>query len=234
MTGTDLVVHEPGAGVRQYRASTDAAGVCGEIVKKTAVSIKGRKYVKAEGWQAIAAAHGCIASAGDVRREETGYSATGKVIEISSGRTISSGEGFVGDDEEMWAKRPEYAKRAMAQTRAISRACRSAFAFVVVMIDENLSTTPAEEVPADGFDDREVSERPSRKKSHEIIEGQVDKPQKMSPQQVIKCLEIAADMVELDEAAAWAKEIADENMKKIARAAYRKRKDELQMDLAES
>ena len=58
----------------------------------------------------------------------------------------------------MWEKRPLYARRAMAQTRAISRACRSAFAHVVVAMNAgfgtNHSTTPAEEVPADGFDDR--------------------------------------------------------------------------------
>ena len=39
----------------------------------------------------------------------------------------------------------------MAQTRAISRACRSAFAHVVVMMNAGLSTTPAEEVPLGGF-----------------------------------------------------------------------------------
>ena len=33
----------------------------------------------------------------------------------------------------------------MAQTRAISRVCRSAFAHCVVLIDAELSTTPAEE-----------------------------------------------------------------------------------------
>jgi hypothetical protein len=59
----------------------------------------------------------------------------------------------VGDDERTWSKRDEYAKRAMAQTRAISRACRSAFAFVVTMMDAGLETTPAEEVPQDGFAD---------------------------------------------------------------------------------
>jgi hypothetical protein len=41
----------------------------------------------------------------------------------------------------------------MAQTRAISRACRSAFAFVVTMMDAGLETTPAEEVPHEGFAD---------------------------------------------------------------------------------
>jgi hypothetical protein len=41
----------------------------------------------------------------------------------------------------------------MCQTRAISRACRSAFAHIVVLIDKSLSTTPAEEVPHGGFED---------------------------------------------------------------------------------
>jgi RNase H-fold protein (predicted Holliday junction resolvase) len=37
----------------------------------------------------------------------------------------------------------------MAQTRAISRVCRSAFAHCVVLIDADLSTTPAEEADLD-------------------------------------------------------------------------------------
>jgi hypothetical protein len=35
----------------QMRQTTDVAGVCGEIVKKTAIRIQGRQYVKVEGWQ---------------------------------------------------------------------------------------------------------------------------------------------------------------------------------------
>jgi hypothetical protein len=34
----------------------------------------------------------------------------------------------------------------MAQTRAMSRACRSAFGFVVTLMDAGLETTPAEEM----------------------------------------------------------------------------------------
>jgi hypothetical protein len=75
---------------------------------------------------------------------------------MSDGQLISTAEGFVGEDEAVWfggqvdnksyPKRAEYAIRAMAQTRAISRACRSAFAHVVVMMNKGLATTPAEEV----------------------------------------------------------------------------------------
>jgi hypothetical protein len=49
----------------------------------------------------------------------------------------------------------------MAQTRAISRVCRSAFAHVVVLIDSDLSTTPAEEVPFDGFEEKPQEKRPA-------------------------------------------------------------------------
>lgn len=142
----------PTTGPALYRASTDAAGLCRDIVIATAKQIQGRKYVCVEGWQAIAIAHGCVASAGNVEKVDGGFRATGRVIRMDNGIEIATAEGFVGDDESMWAKRPEYARRAMAQTRAISRACRSAFAHVVVMIGAGLSTTPAEEVPFEGFD----------------------------------------------------------------------------------
>lgn len=152
MSGKELAVQQA-HGVDYYRASTDAASLCKQIVVASAQDIKGKKYVRVEGWQAIAIAHGCVASAGDVERTDTGYRAIGRVIKMDTGLVISQAEGFVGDDESMWASRPEYARRAMAQTRAISRACRSAFAHVVVMMNAGLSTTPAEEVPTDGFDD---------------------------------------------------------------------------------
>jgi hypothetical protein len=133
----------------QMRLATDVAGVCAEIVKKTALKIRGRQYVRVEGWQSIATAHGCIAGSRDVEQTETGIKAIGEVRRADTGTLIAQAEGFVGDDEQMWANRSEYARRAMAQTRAISRACRSAFAHVVVLIDSNLSTTPAEEMPED-------------------------------------------------------------------------------------
>ncbi len=150
------------------RRATDVAGVSRDIVMKTAIAIQGRKYVKVEGWQAIAIAHGCAASASGVEEIDGGVRAIGEVRRMSDGTMIATAEGFVGRDEATWyggeltdkygntkilPKRADYAIRAMAQTRAISRACRSAFAHVVVLIDANLSTTPAEEVPDKGFDE---------------------------------------------------------------------------------
>lgn len=163
----------PSTGVETYRMSTDAANICGAIVKATAKNIQGRNHVMVEGWQAIAIAHGCAASSGEVEwvdspsvQEPGGYKAVGEVRRMDNGALIAKAEGFVGTDEATWfggeaevwdkqarrkvkkvlPKRPAFAIKAMAQTRAISRACRSAFAHVVVMIDRNLSTTPAEEM----------------------------------------------------------------------------------------
>lgn len=149
--------------VEAYRASTEAATICKDIVVKTATTIQGRKYVGVEGWQAIALAHGCAAGSRDVEVVSGGVRAVGEIRRMSDGAIIATAEGFVGEDEPTWyggpngrgrtlPKRPDYAIRAMAQTRAISRACRSAFAHVVVLMDAGLATTPAEEVPAGGFD----------------------------------------------------------------------------------
>ena len=154
MSNELTVIPNPGTLMTQ---ATDVAGVCKQIVQQTAQSIQGRKYVRVEGWQSIAAAYGCVASAVNVRFVERGVFATGELRRVSDGVLIATAEGFVGMDEPTWfggvtnsgktlPKRPDFAIQAMAQTRAISRVCRSAFAFVVVLIDAKLSTTPAEEM----------------------------------------------------------------------------------------
>ena len=159
----ELVTVRQGADIDAYRASTEAAEVCKGIVLASSSEIQGRKFVSVEGWQAIAIAHGCVAGSRDVERVDGGVRAIGEVRRMSDGQCIATAEGFVGEDEETWfggknkwgkvlPKRNDYAIRAMAQTRAISRACRSAFAHVVVMMNAGLATTPAEEVPPEGFD----------------------------------------------------------------------------------
>lgn len=152
MSDETAVVKRNETAMVSFRQATDVASMCKQIVLATAIEIQRRKYVKVEGWQAIAVAHGCVASARDVQRIEGGVRAIGEVRRGSDGIVLSTAEGFVGDDESTWGGRAEYAKRAMAQTRAISRACRSAFAHVVVLMNAGLETTPAEEVPAEGFE----------------------------------------------------------------------------------
>lgn len=162
------------SGAALYRQSTDAASLCREIVKKKAITLQGRQYVPVEGWQAIATAHGCVAGVQSVTVGEDGVASVAEIRRIINGQVIATAEGYVGTDEPVWygggkdkhgnpyKKRPMYAIRAMAQTRAISRVCRSAFAHVVVLIDSNLQTTPAEEVV--GVDIEDIPEQPPAKK----------------------------------------------------------------------
>lgn len=166
-----------------HRQATDVAGLVREIVQTASVQIEGRQYVRVEGWQAIANGFGCVASARDVQRvfdeaggDFIGFKAIGEVRRMSDNALVAVSEGFIGTDEVRWfggkmsvwnkqtRKReekhfdpaPEYAARSMVQTRAISRACKAAFAFVIIMIDKNLSTTPAEEMePGDEPSGRE-------------------------------------------------------------------------------
>lgn len=128
------------------------------LVGAAIINLQGKKYIRVEGWQAIAAAHGCTVTADTVTAQEDGaVIATAYVRRLRDGATLGQAEGYVGMDE-VWGKRPIYARRAMAQTRAISRACRNAFAHVVVAMNSEhatgFETTPAEEVPDGGFGDR--------------------------------------------------------------------------------
>ena len=101
MSSTALTVAQP-TNAELYRTSTDAAGLCREIVMRTAMAIQGRKYVKVEGWQAIAVAHGCTAGARDVERVDGGVRATGEIRRMSDGALLAQAEGFVGEDEPVW------------------------------------------------------------------------------------------------------------------------------------
>ena len=152
-----VIENEPASNVEIWRASTDAANLCKAIVTQRAINLQGKRYVPVEGWQAIAVAHGCVASAENVRRVEGGIAADGVIRRMVDGTEVARAEGFVGEDEPVWfggktgngktlPRRPDFAIRAMAQTRGISRACRSAFAHVVVMMDVGLETTPYEEM----------------------------------------------------------------------------------------
>ena len=186
--------------VAHQRQATEIASICKDIVTKTAQNIQGRKYVRVEGWQSIANAYGCVASAKDVERIETGFRAIGQVRKMDTGVVICEAEGFVGDDERTWAKRDEFAKRAMAQTRAISRACRSAFAFIVTYMDAGLETTPAEEVPAEGFSDS-PRPAPSPRQVPRLAEEIIDVvAQRVEPKAPIRKKQPAAAM---DEGADW-------------------------------
>ena len=168
---TEIVTTKNEAALEMQKTN-NVAEVCRDIVTKTAITIQNKKYVQVEGWQSIATAHGCVAGSEApvyIDGPDKGYQAKGYITHIATGNVISTAYGFVGDDEVMWANRPAYAKQAMAQTRAISRACRSAFAHVVVLMEEGLEVTPAEEVPADGFKNKDYNPTSAKQHVRDIV-----------------------------------------------------------------
>lgn len=147
-----------------YRISTDVAGLCKDAVVKTSMKISGKSYVKVEGWQTIAAAHGCVAEIESVQEsvieDVPGLIAWARLKRMSDGAILSRASAFIGDDESQeGVSGKKYARYAKVQTRAISRVCSNAFRFVVVLMNAGLETTPAEEMSKEGFDDaKPVSE----------------------------------------------------------------------------
>ena len=190
--GSELALPTQGATAARFREATDAASVCKEIVLKTAVTIGARRFVPVEGWMSIAICHGCVGSIKSVDEVSGGVRA---VAELKRGdQVLTTAEGFVGKDEPTWygglmmrwdkikhqqvevtmPKRADYAIRAMAQTRALSRVCRTAFAHVVVLMHEGLETTPAEESVID-MPEGAVTEHPGDGKPGEGKAGEPGK-----------------------------------------------------------
>jgi len=132
------------------RKGEQVAEACRAIVLQCSMQLQGKSYIKAEGWQALAAANGLSPRISVVEELDGGdIRAVCDLVRLSDGEVVASSEGYVGVDEPMWTRRPKYARRAMAQTRATSRACRSALAWVVPLLNAGLETTPAEEIPHD-------------------------------------------------------------------------------------
>jgi len=169
-----------------FRQATDVAHVCREIVLKCVIEIAGRRYVRVEGWMAIANAFECMASIRTVENlEGEGVRAIAEIVRSSDQAVLASAEGFVGTDEPDWyggqvtrldkkkrppvertfdvPKRANHAIRAMAQTRAISRVLRAGYSHVIVLIDHKLSTVPAEEVlDVEAHEENDADDRPTR------------------------------------------------------------------------
>ena len=68
---TDMEAKEESAAVLHAK-DKEVANVCKQAVLKASVTISGKKYIQVEGWQTIAMAHGCILSARDVEKVDSG------------------------------------------------------------------------------------------------------------------------------------------------------------------
>jgi len=172
----------PSPATELHKASQNVASLCREIVVATSVQVQGKNFVQVEGWQSIAAAWGCTPEIAGPPKHLVIDKGGDQVQAVRSeavlkrdrdGAVLSRAFGLVAMDEYEDGNVDLYAMEAKSQTRAISRVCRNKFAFVVVMMNAGLQTTPAEEVPAQGFKNAKQAKPAPRKEAIESIQGVV-------------------------------------------------------------
>jgi hypothetical protein len=119
------------------------------IIEKSTVEIPSKggpasKHLRVEGWASIAQGMGAEITIPTITVLPDG--SVEAVCRLVIGEKVYEGRGWVGMDEKRWGSAPMYARRAMAQTRAIGRACRHGLSWVRVLLGDNYSGTPAEEM----------------------------------------------------------------------------------------
>jgi len=114
------------------------------------VEISGHRYVKVEGWTTLGIMLGCVAREVETTERDGIYTSIVELTRIADSVCISRASAECGD-ESPWNKRPRYARRSMAQTRATSKAARLAFSWIMVLA--GYEVTPAEEM----YDERSTS-----------------------------------------------------------------------------
>ncbi len=158
---TALAISQPSQIVAHQQRSKELLKLVGaEAAAKYVVSVQGKKYMQVAGLAMIGSALGLTSRTVSCSRIELPggpwcWQAECAVVD-EHGVERSRGTAFVADDESMWASRPQFARAAMAQTRAQGRALRQAMGWLVGLIGAgDIEQTPQEEMP-------DVIDRPAK------------------------------------------------------------------------
>jgi hypothetical protein len=141
------------------------------VLKSHTVELQGKRYVMVSGATMVANALGYTVREVSVERKQfepglSGWEAVCEVVDIETGVAIGRGSGIVADDERPWGNRPQFARRAMASTRAAGRALRLSMGHLFGYLGDRVQSTTLEEMPV------EAPERPSAPKpSPEPVPG---------------------------------------------------------------
>ncbi len=113
--------------------------------RKLYSTIQGKNFVRVEGWSTMGAMLGIVPREVSVTEAENGdFLAEVELIRAGDGAIIGRASAIVGVDEQTWAKRPRYARRSMALTRATGKAYRLGFSWIMTLA--GYEPTPAEEM----------------------------------------------------------------------------------------
>ena len=99
--------------------------------RKLYIKIHGKAYVQVEGWTTLGALLGVLPRELSVEEQDGDIVATVQLIRASDQQVVGRGSAMVGMDEPTWQKRPAYARRSMAVTRATGKAYRLAFSWIM-------------------------------------------------------------------------------------------------------
>lgn len=150
---SDIVKREPtptplGEAVGKVRS-------LGPIIKERYThNLQGKAYVSVAGATLVANALGYTVREVSVERKDFGGNVHGwegvcEVIDTETGVAIGRGSGIVTDDERPWGNRPQFARRAMASTRAAGRALRLSLGHLFGYLGDKVQATTLEEMPMD-------------------------------------------------------------------------------------
>ena len=125
-----------------------------EIAERYSVTLQGKQYLTVAGATLVANGLGYSVREVEVRRVEIpgcgfAWEATAEILDIDTNTVIGRGSGIVSDDEKPWGSRPQFARRAMASTRAAGRALRLTFGHLYMQLGDRVAATTAEEMPHD-------------------------------------------------------------------------------------
>jgi len=134
------------------QGATEMASTLADVIRSQhlAKHIQGREYVRVEGWTTLATMLGVTAREVCTTEEEGIYTATVELVRMNDGAVISRASAECGD-ESPWNRRPRYARRSMAQTRATGKACRLTFSWIMSLA--GYEPTPAEEMQHEEWTD---------------------------------------------------------------------------------
>ena len=127
-----------------------------QVLSRYAIQLQGKTYVQVAGATLIANAMGYTVREVEVKRVDfgggvTGWEATAEILDLETGAIIGRGSGIVTDDEKPWGTRPQFARRAMASTRAAGRALRLSMGHLFAYLGDKVQTVTLEEMPEDSM-----------------------------------------------------------------------------------
>jgi hypothetical protein len=119
------------------------------IIAQHSSLIGDKRYVHVSGATLLAGMFGYhVREVGVERIEVDGVGAWQATCEIvRDGVVVGRGSAICMDDEKLWSQRPQFARRAMASTRAAGRALRLLFGHMLPMLGRNIATVTREEMP---------------------------------------------------------------------------------------